>query len=56
MFYDCLESWEEKGKWYVTFPLEMSLSVDNSYKTDTFYDETIMLLISEEEIGIVSDD
>lgn len=56
MFYDCLESWEEKGKWYVTLPLEMSLSVDKSYKTDIFYDETIMLLISEEKIGIVSDD
>lgn len=56
MLYDCLESWEEKGKWFVTLPLEMSLSADDSYNNDTFYDETITLLISEEEIGIVSDD
>lgn len=54
--YDCLESWEEKGKWFVTLPLEMSLSVGDSYKRDNFYDETITLLISELEIGMVSDD
>ena len=56
VLYDCLESWEEKGKWFVTLPLEMSLSVDGSYKTDTFFDETITLLISGEGIGIASDD
>lgn len=54
--YDCLESWEETGKWFVTLPLEMSLSVGDAYKMDMFYDETITLLIWEGEIGMVSDD
>ncbi len=56
MLYDCLEGWEEKGQWFVTLPLEMSLSVGDSHKANAFYDETITLQISEKEIGIVSDD